>query len=107
MATSHPLTPVSRHDLRALLGAQKKAYYRQGIANLAQRLERLDTLFNLLKTNQLAIAEAISRDFGHRAHQATQLAQLFLGISPLIGVLAAGNRCMIKMATHSNHLSHH
>jgi len=30
---------------------------------------------------------------------------LFLCISPLIGALAAGNRCMIKMAANSRHLS--
>jgi coniferyl-aldehyde dehydrogenase len=30
---------------------------------------------------------------------------LFLCISPLIGALAAGNRCMVKMASNSSHLS--
>ena len=119
----------------------------------------LNDLFNILKTNQHAIAEAISKDFGHRAQQETQLAELFLCIdgiryirkhlkkwmrpqkrstsiwllgsgnrvipqplgvvgivvpwnyplflciSPLIGALAAGNRCMIKMAANSRHLS--
>ena len=119
----------------------------------------MDTLFNILKANQYTIAEAISKDFGHRAQQETQLAELFLCIdgirytrkrlkkwmrpqkrstsiwllgsgnrvipqplgvvgiivpwnyplflciSPLIGALAAGNRCMIKMAANSYHLS--
>jgi len=159
MATSHPQTPMSKQGLHALLDAQTKAYYSQGIPPLEQRLEYLDTLFNILKTNQHAIAEAISNDFGHRAHQETRLAELFLCIdgiryarkrlkkwmrpqkrstsmwllgshntvipqplgvvgivvpwnyplflciSPLIGALAAGNRCMIKMAANSNHLS--
>jgi len=36
---------MSTHDLRALIDAQTKAYYIQGIPSLTQRLERLDTLF--------------------------------------------------------------
>ena len=159
MATPHPQTPMSEQDLRARLDAQTNAYYSQGIPSLKQRLATLDTLFNILKSNEHAITEAISKDFGHRAHQETQLAELFLCIdgiryarkrlkkwmrpqkrstsiwllgsrntvipqplgvvgivvpwnyplflcmSPLIGALAAGNRCMVKMAANSNHLS--
>ena len=159
MATPHPQTPMSKQDLRARLDAQTNAYYSQGIPSLKQRLATLDTLFNILKSNEHAITEAISKDFGHRAHQETQLAELFLCIdgiryarkrlkkwmrpqkrstsiwllgsrntvipqplgvvgivvpwnyplflcmSPLIGALAAGNRCMVKMAANSSHLS--
>ena len=159
MATPHPQTPMSEQDLRARLDAQTNAYYSQGIPSLKQRLATLDTLFNILKSNEHAITEAISKDFGHRAHQETQLAELFLCIdgiryarkrlkkwmrpqkrstsiwllgsrntvipqplgvvgivvpwnyplflcmSPLIGALAAGNRCMVKMAANSSHLS--
>jgi len=150
---------MSQSHLHALLSAQKNAYDRQGIPSLEHRLASLNDLFNILKTNQHAIAEAISKDFGHRAQQETQLAELFLCIdgiryirkhlkkwmrpqkrstsiwllgsgnrvipqplgvvgivvpwnyplflciSPLIGALAAGNRCMIKMAANSRHLS--
>ncbi len=159
MATPSPQNHMSQSHLHALLSAQKNAYDRQGIPSLEHRLASLNDLFNILKTNQHAIAEAISKDFGHRAQQETQLAELFLCIdgiryirkhlkkwmrpqkrstsiwllgsgnrvipqplgvvgivvpwnyplflciSPLIGALAAGNRCMIKMAANSRHLS--
>ena len=159
MATLSPQNHMSQSHLHALLSAQKNAYDRQGIPSLEHRLASLNDLFNILKTNQHAIAEAISKDFGHRAQQETQLAELFLCIdgiryirkhlkkwmrpqkrstsiwllgsgnrvipqplgvvgivvprnyplflciSPLIGALAAGNRCMIKMAANSRHLS--
>ena len=159
MATPSPQTQMSQSHLHALLSAQKNAYDSQGIPSLEHRLASLNDLFNILKTNQHAIAEAISKDFGHRAQQETQLAELFLCIdgiryirkhlkkwmrpqkrstsiwllgsgnrvipqplgvvgivvtwnyplflciSPLIGALAAGNRCMIKMAANSRHLS--
>ena len=159
MATPSPQTHMSQSHSHALLSAQKNAYDRQGIPSLEHRLASLNDLFNILKTNQHAIAEAISKDFGHRAQQETQLAELFLCIdgiryirkhlkkwmrpqkrstsiwllgsgnrvipqplgvvgivvpwnyplflciSPLIGALAAGNRCMIKMAANSRHLS--
>ena len=159
MATPSPQNHMSQPHLHALLSAQKNAYDRQGIPSLEHRLASLNDLFNILKTNQHAIAEAISKDFGHRAQQETQLAELFLCIdgiryirkhlkkwmrpqkrstsiwllgsgnrvipqplgvvgivvprnyplflciSPLIGALAAGNRCMIKMAANSRHLS--
>ena len=159
MATPSTQTHMSQSHLHALLSAQKDAYDSQGIPSLEHRLASLNDLFNILKTNQHAIAEAISKDFGHRAQQETQLAELFLCIdgiryirkhlkkwmrpqkrstsiwllgsgnkvipqplgvvgivvpwnyplflciSPLIGALAAGNRCMIKMAANSRHLS--
>ena len=159
MATPPTQTHMSQSHLHALLSAQKNAYDSQGIPSLEHRLASLNDLFNILKTNQHAIAEAISKDFGHRAQQETQLAELFLCIdgiryirkhlkkwmrpqkrstsiwllgsgnrvipqplgvvgivvpwnyplflciSPLIGALAAGNRCMIKMAANSRHLS--
>ena len=165
MATSNPPTPMiqtktkPKPTLEEVLDAQTKAYLEHGIPSLKQRLATLEKLLTLLTTHQTAIAEAISKDYGHRALQETQLAELFLCIdgikyarkrlkrwmrpqkravskwlwgarntvipqplgvvgiivpwnyplflciSPLTGALAAGNRCMIKMASHSNHLS--
>jgi len=160
MKKPHYPAPVTAQELHNVLDAQTQAYYTQGIPSLEQRLSNLDTLFDILKNNQQAIAQAISNDFGHRAHQETQLAELFLCldgiryvrkrlkkwmrpqqrsvsiwllgssntvipqplgvvgivvpwnyplflcISPLICALAAGNRCMIKMAANSSGLSH-
>ena len=150
---------VHKQDLQKVLQAQAQAYSEKGIPSLRQRLATLNTLSDLLSAHQCAIADAISKDFGHRALQETQLAELylcidgiryvrrrlktwmrpqkrsvslwllgaqntvipqplgvvgiivpwnyplFLCISPLIGAIAAGNRCMIKMATNSSHLS--
>lgn len=159
MVSVKPLAPASKQDLQQLLDTHTKAYLTQGIPSLNQRLATLASLSELLKDHQWAIAEAISKDFGNRAYQETQLAELFLCIdsikhvrkrlkkwmrpqkrgvsvwlwgakntlipqplgvvgiivpwnyplflciSPLISALAAGNRCIIKMATQSNHLS--
>ena len=151
--------PVNTQGLNQVLKAQTEAYLEHGIPSLEQRLANLNKLLNILKTNQSAITEAISKDFGHRPFQETLLAELYLCIdgikyarkrlkqwmrpqkrvvslwllgaqntvipqplgvvgiivpwnyplylcvSPLIGALAAGNRCMIKMAANSSHLS--
>ena len=156
--TSDPIT-AHQQDLKQVLQAQANAYSEKGIPSLKQRLATLTILSDLLSAHQCAIADAISKDFGHRALQETQLAELylcidgikyvrrrlktwmrpqrrsvslwllgaqntvipqplgvvgiivpwnyplFLCISPLIGAIAAGNRCMIKMATDSSHLS--
>ena len=156
--TSDPIT-AHQQDLKQVLQAQANAYSEKGIPSLKQRLATLTILSDLLSAHQCAIADAISKDFGHRALQETQLAELylcidgikyvrrrlktwmrpqrrsvslwllgaqntvipqplgvvgiivpwnyplFLCISPLIGAIAAGNRCMIKMATNSSHLS--
>jgi coniferyl-aldehyde dehydrogenase len=118
----------------------------------------MDKLASILTTYEDAIAEAISRDFGHRSHHETKILEifpsitglrhtsrhlkkwmrpqrrhvglhfagaqnrvlpqpkgvvgiiapwnypLFLVISPLTSALAAGNRCMIKMAANSQRL---
>ncbi len=158
-------TPVSQpqvnaDQLRATLTKQKSAYLSQGIPNLAQRRETLNQLKSLIMANQQAIVDAICKDYGHRAHQETRLAEifpsidginharkklskwmktqkrsvgiwalgarntvipqplgvvgivvpwnypLFLCISPLVCAIAAGNRCMIKMAANSSNLCH-
>ena len=159
---STPLNPpqVNADQLRATLAKQQSAYLSQGIPTLAQRQHTLDTLKSLIMANQQAIVDAICKDYGHRAHQETRLAEifpsidginharkklskwmktqkrsvgiwalgarntvipqplgvvgivvpwnypLFLCISPLVCAIAAGNRCMIKMAANSSNLCH-
>lgn len=155
-----PLNPpqVEAHQLRAILTQQKSAYLSQGIPTLRQRRDILDQLKSMLIANQQAIVDAICKDYGHRCHQETRLAEifpsidginharkklakwmnpqkrsvglwalgarntvipqplgvvgivvpwnypLFLCISPLVCAIAAGNRCMIKMAANSSNL---
>ena len=72
--------PVPAQDLNQVLKAQTEAYLEHGIPSLEQRLANLNKLLNILKTNQSAITEAISTDFGQRAFQETQLAELYLCI---------------------------
>jgi len=159
MITSNNPASVSQQELSKLFNQQRAAYFAKGIPSLEERRQNLNKLLSILKTNDQAIAEAISKDFGNRAHQETRLAELFLCIdgikyarrhlkkwmspqkrsvsiwfmgarntvipqplgvvgivvpwnyplflciSPLIGAIAAGNRCMIKMAANSSHLS--
>ena len=66
---------VHKQDLKQVLRAQ--AYSEKGIPSLKQRLATLNTLSDLLSAHQCAIADAISKDFGHRALQETQLAKLY------------------------------
>lgn len=125
---------------------------------LAERLEHLRRLEQLLTDNADAIAEAIAADFGHRNPTETKLVEIFgsltairdtrkhlkrwirpqkrktsvlfltgsnrvipqpkgvigvatpwnyplyLSVGPVINGLAAGNRCMVKLAANSQHL---
>ncbi|MDC9719961.1 MAG: coniferyl aldehyde dehydrogenase [Gammaproteobacteria bacterium] len=159
MVISNAQPNMTNADLNSILKAQQEAYFNSGIPSAAQRIDNLNKLLSILHSNEQAIVEAISKDFGNRAHQETRLAELFLCIdgikyarkrlkkwmrpqkrsvsfwffgarntvipqplgvvgivvpwnyplflciSPLISALAAGNRCMIKMAANSYHLS--
>jgi coniferyl-aldehyde dehydrogenase len=143
---------------RDIFERQKAGGLQQPFMPLQQRLDLLAKLESLLAENQDAIADAISRDFGHRSRHETKILEifpslsglrhtrrqlkkwmkpqrrhvslhfagaqnrvlpqpkgvvgiiapwnypLFLVVSPLTSALAAGNRCMIKMATNSQHL---
>ncbi len=147
-----------RSQARVIFDRQKAASRRHPILTLRERLDSLEKLESLLIANQDAIADAISRDFGHRSHHETKILEvfpvlsglrhtrrhlkkwmkpkrrhvslhfagarnrlipqpkgvvgiiapwnypLFLVVSPLTSALAAGNRCMIKMAANSQRL---
>ena len=62
--TSDPIT-AHQQDLTQVLQAQAYAYSEKGIPSLKQRLATLTTLSDLLSAHQWAIADAISKDFGH------------------------------------------
>ena len=158
----HPNAAVInlRSPARDIYDRQKGAGLRRPFTPLKQRRDLLDKLESLLIVNQDAIADAISRDFGHRSHHETKILEifpavsglrhtrrhlkkwmkpqrrhvslhfagaknrvlpqpkgvvgiiapwnypLFLVMSPLTSALAAGNRCMIKMAANSQRLCH-
>jgi coniferyl-aldehyde dehydrogenase len=137
---------------------QKAAFLAEPYPDYATRVENLKKLEAILVENQDAIADAISRDFGHRAPQESKLVDvflpldtlryyrknlrkwmkprrrstsvwfqpgtsrvlpqpkgvvgvispwnypLFLAVGPLACAIAAGNRCMVKMATNSQNV---
>jgi coniferyl-aldehyde dehydrogenase len=149
---------VIENEAQRVFALQRAAYLRHPYPSLAERRTSLEKLERILVDNGDAIADAINRDFGHRAAEETKLLELFgcidglrhtrkklrkwmkpqrrhismlfatgsnrvipqpkgvvgivspwnyplfLTISPLTSVLAAGNRAMIKMAAHSQNL---
>ncbi len=59
-----------------ILEMQRLAYDRDGPPSPSQRLAALKALDRTLRDNADRMAEAISADFGHRAHQETIIAEL-------------------------------
>ena len=70
-------------NLEIVLKRQRQAFDRDMYPQIAVRRERMDRIAKLLKENQIALCEAVSRDFGHRSHHETTL----LEIAPLMGAL--------------------
>jgi coniferyl-aldehyde dehydrogenase len=155
---AHVLPVTEDHRARDIFERQKAASRSEPYLSPEERQSYLEKLEALLIANQDAIAEAISKDFGHRSIHETKILELFpaidglrytrrhlkkwmkpkrrhvsllffgarnrvvpqpkgvvgiiapwnyplfLVISPLTSALAAGNRCMIKMAAHSQKL---
>ncbi|PCI68847.1 MAG: coniferyl-aldehyde dehydrogenase [Piscirickettsiaceae bacterium] len=146
-------------DADRIFRLQRQAYRQNPYPSYQERRGNLVRLEKLLTDNQKAISDAISKDFGNRSQQETELLELFLSIdglryarkklkrwmkpqrrsvsiwfagasnkvlpqpkgivgliapwnyplflvmTPLANILAAGNRCMVKMATNSQHLA--
>ena len=63
--------------LRLQLESQRRAFLAEPQPTLAQRLDRIARVRRLTREHADAIAAAIAQDFGHRARQETQLADLF------------------------------
>jgi coniferyl-aldehyde dehydrogenase len=137
-------------DLQSMLAQQRAAFMSSPYPTAAERRESLRRLATMVKTNQVAIADAISADFGNRSKFETVLSEIvattaacaharkhlagwmkpqrravgmnylpasnrieysplgvvgvvapwnypvYLTLGPLVDILAAGNRCMIK-----------
>jgi len=67
--------------LRAGFDAQRTAFAADMLPSRDARVDRLDRLLRLTEKYQTAIADAISADFGHRARQETDLAEIFIVMS--------------------------
>jgi coniferyl-aldehyde dehydrogenase len=67
---------VNAPDVRAIFDEQRFASRHQAAPILSQRLQSLDKLRELVKSNGAAIAQAISADFGARAVAETELLEI-------------------------------
>jgi coniferyl-aldehyde dehydrogenase len=67
--------------MRAGFDAQRAAFAADMLPGRDARVDRLDRLLRLTEKYQVAIADAISADFGHRSRQETDLAEIFLVLS--------------------------
>lgn len=67
--------------LRLALEQQRAAFAAEPMPTLAVRRDRLRRLHRLVSDNADALATAIAADFGHRAHQESQLADIFTVVS--------------------------
>ena len=146
------------NDAQRVFQAQREAYLKHPFPSLAERKQHLTLMEQILVENVDAICEAVTADYGHRAHEETKFLEifvsvdgiraarkkiakwmkpekrhvsilfaggknrvipqpkgvvgivvpwnypLFLSIGPLTSALAAGNRCMVKMAANSSNL---
>lgn len=153
--TTHKTFDGTAEHARRILTAQRRAYLKSPFPGARERREHLAKLERILLENADDIAEAVSRDFGHRALEETKLLEIFTAVDtirgtrrnlrrwmkprhrhvsilyatgknrvipqpkgvagiivpwnypvlllfePLTSALAAGNRCMIKMARNS------
>ncbi|WP_027582384.1 coniferyl aldehyde dehydrogenase [Bradyrhizobium sp. Ai1a-2] len=63
-------------NLDALIKLQRSAYLRDGFPTAEIRLGRLQRTAALLAENKDRIADALSRDFGHRSHDETRIGLL-------------------------------
>jgi len=146
------------NEAQRIFKLQREAYLKHPYPTYEERKEILTKIERLLIDNADAIADAINKDFGHRAAEETKMLEifgcvdgirhtrsklrkwmkpqkrhvsmtfataknrvipqpkgvvgivapwnypLFLTVSPLTSVIAAGNRAMIKMASNSQNL---
>jgi len=82
-------TPTS--SLSALYTAQRAAFT-AGAPDYARRIRALETLRDLLQSNQAALADAISEDFGGRSREET----LILEVLPLLDEIGHARRSLAK-----------
>ncbi len=65
------------NEAQRIFALQRQAYLRHPYPSLAERRANLTALERILVDNADAIADAINRDFGHRAAEETKLLELF------------------------------
>lgn len=70
----------TRAHLVATLNRMREAQRGRPAPSAAERIAGLERLARVLITKQDAIAEAIARDFGHRSHHETLVAEVFVTV---------------------------
>ena len=88
VAVDRPQTVVANVSVVAaqmneVFSAQRAAFAREMNPSHEARRDRLDRLLRLTEMHQDAIIDAISADFGHRARQETDLADIFAVLSAI------------------------
>src|SRR5436190_21175410 len=70
-------------ELQQVFDRQHAAFLADGAPSAEVRIDRIDRAISLLVEHKQAICEAISEDFGCRAHEQTMLLDVFVGIEHL------------------------
>jgi coniferyl-aldehyde dehydrogenase len=81
VALLEPSPPAAVERMRDAFAAQRAAFAAEMHPGREARVGRLNRMLRMTEKYESAIAEAISADFGHRARQETQLAEIFLVLS--------------------------
>ncbi|WNJ95904.1 coniferyl aldehyde dehydrogenase [Vibrio ruber] len=66
----------SFHEMNSILSSMKRAHLKSGPADAELRQDRLLRAIRLLKDNRVALAQAMSEDFGHRSTYQSMLADI-------------------------------
>ena len=69
--------------LETALARQRAAFAQEMSPSLGARHDRLDRLLGLVSSNEGAIIDAVSADFGHRSRHETELADIFIVLSAI------------------------
>jgi acyl-CoA reductase-like NAD-dependent aldehyde dehydrogenase len=82
MATAHDSGRLAAHpaQLMQAFEMQRRAFAAEPNPSIAARHDRLDRLRRMLRDNETAVRDAISADFGIRAHQETLMFEQFTSI---------------------------
>ena len=83
MNAAQQLSTDDLNTLQQSFEQQKKHFLQQPFLNYAQRIERLDKLYNAIVKYESEIVVAISQDFGNRSHTETRLFEIVSVLSAI------------------------
>jgi coniferyl-aldehyde dehydrogenase len=65
-------------ELERIFALQRAAFAREPFPDAATRRDRLARMREIVRANEVALVDAIDRDFGHRSRHETRLAELYI-----------------------------